>query len=157
QKGQDAIFPFTIEARVNMDETYTLTPGMPTTAEDWKPVVTSDALGQRPITQPLLIPKPAAGSVSSTAQVFLKVTIPGTTAVTSPFVKLDVTSVHNPPPNPGSPSGTSGQATFQFGAAQQPPQTVRFAISQFTGTGLSGDTSLVKIPLPTPTTAPVDG
>jgi hypothetical protein len=156
-KGADAIFPFTIEARVNMDETYTLTPGTPSTTEDWKPGVFSDAQATKPITQPILISKPAGNAVSSTAQVFVKVTIPQNTAVVSPFIKLDVVSVHNPPPGAGSPSGGSGPVTFTYGGSQVPPQTVRFSISQFTGQGISGDTTTVSMPLPTPTAPPIDG
>jgi hypothetical protein len=38
-----------------------------------------------------------------------------------------------------------------------PPQTIGFVISELTGDGLSGDTTMMTFPLPTPTTVPVDG
>jgi hypothetical protein len=38
-----------------------------------------------------------------------------------------------------------------------PPQTIRFTISSVTGSGISGDTTLMSFPLPTPTTIPIDG
>jgi IPT/TIG domain len=159
QSGADAIFPFTIEARTNLDETYNLTtvlPSVPAGQTAWSAVVTSDAQGTKPITQPLLIPAPRQGQ-PSTAQVFVKVTIPQNTPVTSPFVTLNVTSVHNPPPGLGSPTG-GWTLPFQFNAQQQPPQTIRFAISSFTGSGVKGDlTSGISFPLPTPSTPPIDG
>jgi len=102
--GADAIFSFTIEARTVLDETYNLVPTAPPVPAGqpaWTAVVTSDAAGTKPITQPLLITQ-SVGGQPTIAQVFLKVTIPLNTPVTSPFVQLDVTSVHNPPPSPGS-------------------------------------------------------
>jgi hypothetical protein len=38
-----------------------------------------------------------------------------------------------------------------------PPPTIQFSIVQFTGSGISGDTTTVSFPLPTPTTVPIDG
>jgi len=158
--GADAIFSFTIEARTVLDETYNLVPTAPPVPAGqpaWTAVVTSDAAGTKPITQPLLITQ-SVGGQPTIAQVFLKVTIPLNTPVTSPFVQLDVTSVHNPPPSPGSPSGSSGQVGFTFGAAGQPAQTVSFKITTFTGAGVVGDIgSGVAFPLPTPTAPPING
>ncbi|RSL17993.1 hypothetical protein EDE15_3546 [Edaphobacter aggregans] len=157
QPGSTVIFPFTIQAQTNLSESYNLVTGLPTVAAGqtaWTAIVTSDAAGNNVITQ-LTIPAPVA-SQSSTAQVFVKVTIPAGTGVANPFVTLSVNSVHNPPPNPGSPSG-SFSATFTFGGSTQPPQTVGFAISTFTGSGVAGDLTGVSIPLPTPTQPPIDG
>jgi hypothetical protein len=157
--GSDVIFPFTIEARTNLDETYNLSVGLPTvpaTQTPWTFVITSDAAGTRTLVPPLLIPKPASGQAATTAQVFVKVTIPLNTPVTSPFVRLDVNSVHNPPPNAGSPSG-GFTAPFQFNQVSQPPQTIRFAIDTFAGTGVTGNLTMVSFPLPTPTAPPING
>jgi hypothetical protein len=157
QTGSSVIFPFTIAAQTNLDENYNLgvtLPTVPLGQQPWTAVVTSDAAGTQIVTQ-LLIPKPVSGQ-SSIAQVFVKVTIPQNTPVTNPFVTLSVNSVHNPPPNPGSPSG-SFSASFSFGGSSQPPQTVRFAISTFTGAGVAGDLTGIAFPLPTPTAPPIDG
>ena len=157
QAGSSVIFPFTIAAQTNMDENYNLLVQLPAVQagqQVWSGVVTSDSAGNNTITQ-LLIPKPA-GSAASTAQVFVKVTIPASTLVTNPFVTLMVNSVHNPPPNPGSPSGSFSNG-FSFGGSSQPPQTVGFAISTFTGAGVVGDLTGIAFPLPTPTAPPIDG
>jgi len=152
QPGSSAIIPFTIGAQTNMDENYNLSvtlPTVPVGQQAWSAVVASDSAGANAITQ-LQIPK------ASTAQVFVKVTIPLNTPVTSPFVTLNVVSVHNPPPNLGSPSN-SFTAPFTFGGTVQPPQTIRFAISSFVGSGIVGDLGDVAHPLPTPSTPPIDG
>lgn len=158
--GSDVVFPFTIEARTNADESYRLVPGLPAAPAGqtaWTAALSGDAAGAGALPQPLFIPAPAAVGRSSRAQVFVKLSIPADATLASPFVKLDVRSVHNPPPNPGSPSGGSGPVSFAFAQPAQPAQTVRFAISSFTGDGVMGDPTTVAFPLPTPMTAPVDG
>lgn len=157
--GKSYVFPFTITAVTNLDESYTLTPKVPPVPAGqaaWTAIVTSDAAGDQPLREPLFIPKPVEGGGASKARVYVKVTIPLQTQVTSPYVELGVTSVHNPPPNPGSPSATR-QVPFQFDAPSQPPQTIGFAISSFTGSGVAGDLTTVVLSQPIPTSPPIDG
>ncbi|HEY2031768.1 MAG TPA: IPT/TIG domain-containing protein [Myxococcales bacterium] len=159
QPGQTVIFPFTIGASVNMDETFNLVPSLPDPGANktaWTAIVTSDSAGQIPIQGPLFIPKPPQGQLQSVAQVFVKLTIPVDAAVTAPFVKLAVSSVHNPPGNAGSPSN-SFQANFTFGGQAQGPQTISFSISLFTGVNVKGDVSSASFPLPTPVVPPING
>jgi hypothetical protein len=160
--GRSYVIPFTIEARVNLDEIYTLTPGVPSVPEGdepWTAIVMTDPAGSAPLAKSLAMPAWmwTPGEQPPTAEVFLKVTIPLNTPVAEPFVRLDVTSVHNPPPLAGSPSGGSGAVRFQFNAPAQPAQTIRFQFNGGLASGSAGDWNAVSLPVPTPTEAPIDG
>ncbi|HEY2903156.1 MAG TPA: hypothetical protein VGL59_21415 [Polyangia bacterium] len=153
--GSSFVMPFNLSILANLSETYNLVPSVPSVSPAWTATMVTNANGTTELPQPWQIPitKPSTDT-AVTATVFVKVTIPlGTTA--TPFVRLDVVSQRNPT----GPSALTGgvTATFDFGQPQQPPQTVKFVVTSFTGTNVTGDTNLVTLPLPTPTTAPIDG
>jgi hypothetical protein len=81
--------------------------------------------------------------------------VPSGTTLPNPFVRLDVTSVRNPPPSPSPLTGSSGQVTFVFGQ-QQAPQTITFALSSLIG--VTGNMSSITVPLHSATpTGPIEG
>lgn len=157
--GNDAVIPFTIEARTNMDESYDLVPVLPTVPQGeiaWTAtMVTAQGAVELPRPYRISIPKPEPGQVASIVTAFLKVTVPTGTTVTNPFIRLDVNSVHNPPPGSTALTGTSGEVTFQFGQPQQ-SQTVGFSIDSLVG--INGDKTMLTVPISlTPPTPPING
>jgi len=153
--GGDFVIPFNVAISANLNETYNLVPSVPVSTPAWNAVLVTNINGTTEVPKPwqIPIPKPTGGQPSTTT-LFVKISIPLNTTVTAPFVRLDVVSQLNPT---GPTALTGGfSAPIVFNQPQQPPQTLKFAINAFTGTNVSGDTNVVSLPLPTPTTPPID-
>jgi hypothetical protein len=151
--GHDYVFGFRIEARTNLDETFDLGPIVP---PGWRAVMVSDATGmtELPVPAQVAIARPPPGQVATMAHAFVKVTIPSGPVVSGPFVKLDVTSVHNG----RYLSGCSGRVDVPIGSTAPAAPTLLASIFEFVtpSTGdLIGDTVVFGLPTPS-STLPLD-
>jgi hypothetical protein len=140
--GHDYVFGFRIEARTTLDETFDLKPMVP---PEWQAVMVSDATGTTELPAPaqVAIARPPPGQVATTAHAFVRVTIPSATA--DPFVRLDVTSVHNAL----FLTASSGHIDVPLDAPGPAGQTLLPSISQAHAQGLSGTDLAFDVPTPT--------
>ncbi|AFE04867.1 hypothetical protein COCOR_02851 [Corallococcus coralloides DSM 2259] len=125
EPGGSYEFVYSITAITNMDETFTLTPGV---EPKWK-VSMLDAEGT-PLTPPELLIResPPPGTVR---QVKVKVTIPDTVSLNdTASLLLTVTSKLNK-----KMTGTSGSQTLTVGQSPPPPPPISISVSQVLGEG----------------------
>jgi hypothetical protein len=152
--GHEYVFGFRIEVRTELDETYDLKPTVPQVAEGqspWRAVMVTDLTGTAEMPAPwqVAIVKPAPGRYAMTAHAFVKVTIPQGTTIGDPFVKLVVSSMHNPV----GLSGSSGHVDFALNAPAPPDPTLVASVSQISGASAIwddiGDSAIFAVPTPT--------
>jgi hypothetical protein len=150
--GGTFVIPFNVSVSANLDETYNLVPSVPTGSPAWSAVLVTNTNGTTEIPKPWQVPLAKASDAKpSTTTVFVKVSIPQGTTVTSPFVRLDVLSQLNP-----TALSSGFTAPIPFNQSQQPPQTVSFFITTTTPGG-AGDTNQVSFAAPTPSAPPLNG